>query len=89
MLLLSMCRHPCRHQAGILTLISMTPLPLIRNGNVASLRCHPQPGVVALVAMALSSSSMSLPSLLIVKLAHCPCCDGVVAINLQASVLLL
>jgi hypothetical protein len=46
--------------------------------------CHPQAGVVALVAMASLSSSMLLPSLLVIKLLlllsmqrHlCHCCDG-------------
>jgi hypothetical protein len=83
---LSMCRHPCYCQAGIIALVTMVSLPLIRNG------------VVALVAMTLLPSSSrrccpccnddvviikrqaSLPSS---RWGGCPRHNGVVAIDVQ------
>ncbi len=89
---LSICRHPCHCQDGVIALVSMALSPLICNV------------VVALVAMAsLLSSSWhhhpccnhvvviinaqgSLPSL---QCCYCPCCYSVVAVDAQVPSLSL
>jgi hypothetical protein len=72
---LLMGRHPCSCQAGIVALLKNMLLPLIGNDIVALVAMASLPSsswCVALVAMALSSSSMH----------SCPCHhhDGVVAL---------
>ncbi len=73
---LSMCRRSCHCQAGVVSIVTMVLLPLICNSFVALVTMallHPQAGIVALVAILLSSSSIC----------RRPCChcDGVVALN--------
>jgi hypothetical protein len=83
-LLLSMHRHLCYHQAGIVALVTMVLLPFIRDGFAAlvaivllpfsSWHCHPCcNGVVVIIH--------------VVALVAC-CQAGVVAINAEASLLL-
>jgi hypothetical protein len=73
---LLMHRHSCHHQAGIVALITIALLPLIRDN------------VVALVAMAFSTLFV-LASLPLLCWRQCPCCDGIIAVDAQASLPLL
>jgi hypothetical protein len=83
-----MRRHLCCHQDGIVALVTMASLPLIRNGIVALVVLALLPssswhhllyrnGIVVII-----NAQASLPSL---QWSFCPCHDGVVDIDMLAS----
>ncbi len=90
LLFLSMHRHPCRHQADDIALVTMALLPLIRNGIVALVamtllrslswhHCPPCNGIVIIINEQASLPSLQwhfvLVSMALLPLMHkCLCC---------------